>query len=62
MCIVNVSTFHFGASTSPPPPQKEGKRREIDEGLIIFLPLSRAETVEAWYTGDVFAKGLISMS
>lgn len=46
MCIVNVSTFHFGAST-PPPPQKEGKRREIDEGLIIFLPLSRAETVEA---------------
>lgn len=44
------------------PPQKEGKRREIDEGLIIFLPLSRAETVEAWYTGDVFAKGLISMS
>lgn len=60
MCIVNVSTFHFGAST--PPPQKEGKRREIDEGLFIFLPLSRAETVEAWYTGDVFAKGLISMS
>lgn len=44
------------------PPQKEGKRREIDEGLIIFLPLRRAETVEAWYTGDVFAKGLISMS
>lgn len=36
MCIVNVSTFHFGAST-PPPPQKEGKKREIDEGLIIFF-------------------------
>lgn len=52
----------FWSLHPPPPPQKEGKRREIDEGLIIFLPLSRAETVEAWYTGDVFAKGLISMS
>lgn len=38
---------------------KKGKRIEMDEGLIIFCLW--AETVEAWWTGDVFAKRLISV-
>lgn len=62
MCIVNVSTFHFGASTPPTPHKKKEKEEKQMRDSLFFLPLSKAETVEAWYTGDVFAKGLISMS